>query len=60
MCDGRKFLNTMRHEHVYFFIVSKYGKEEVEEVSVEIANLLEEFPDIDVPNGLPLVWKINH
>ena len=54
--DGRKFLDTMRHEHVCFAIVPKHGKIEVEEVLVEVANLLEEFLDIvsdNVPNGLP-------
>ena len=43
---------------MFFFIIPKDGREEVEEVLVEVANLLEEFLDIvlnDVPNGLPLV-----
>ena len=61
--DGRKFLDTMRHEHVCFAIVSKDGKVEVEELRAEVANLLEEFPDIVLDNvldGLPLVQKISH
>ena len=54
--DGRKFLYTMRHEHMCFAIVPKDGKTEAEEVLVEVADLLEEFPDIvsdNVPSGLP-------
>ena len=61
--DGRKFLDNMRPEHMCFAIVPKDGKEEVEEVLIKVANLLEEFLDIilnNVPDGLPLVWKINH
>ena len=56
--DGKKFLDTMRHEDVCFSIVPKDGKTEVEEVPAEVAELLEEFPDIvsdNVPNGLPPV-----
>ena len=30
--DGRKFLDTMRHEHVFFAIVCKDGKVEVKEL----------------------------
>ena len=61
--DGKKFLDLMRHEDVCFAIVPKDGKTKVEEVPTEVANLLEEFPDIvsdNVPNGLPLVQKISH
>ena len=61
--DGKKFLDSMRCEDVCFAIVPKDGKTEVEEVPLEVADLLEEFPNIvsdNVPNGLPLVWKINH
>ena len=53
---GKKFLDTMRHEYVCFSIVPKDGKEEVEEVPAEVANLLEEFLDIVLDNvldGLP-------
>ena len=60
--DGKNFLDTMRHEDVCFAIVPKDGKEEVEEVPIEVANLLE-FSNIvldNVPNGLPLVQKISH
>ena len=42
-----------------FSIIPKYGKEEVEEVPIEVAELLKKFPD-NVPNGLPPVWKISH
>ena len=41
--DGKRFFDTMRCEHVCFAIVPKDRKEEVEEVSVEVAKLLEEF-----------------
>ena len=61
--DGRKFLDTMRHEHMCFAIIPKEGKEEVEEVPTKVADLLEEFQDIvldNVPDGLSLVWKISH
>ena len=46
-----------------FAIIPKDGKEEVEEVPIEIVDLLEEFLDIvldNVPNGLPPIWKISH
>ena len=46
-----------------FAIIPKDGKEEVEEAPVEVVDLLEEFPNIvsdNVPNGLPLVWKISY
>ena len=61
--DGKEFLKGMKCEHVCFAIIPKDGKEEVEEVFVEVANLLEDFPDIVSDNfldGLPLVWKIIH
>ena len=61
--DGKKFLDTMRHEDVCFAIVPKDGKTDVEEVPTEVAKLLKEFPDIvsdNVPDGLPLVRKISH
>ena len=61
--DGGKFLDNMRCEHMCFDIIPKEGKEEVEEVHVEVADFLEEFPDIvsnNVPDGLPLVRKISH
>ena len=61
--DGRKFLDTMRREHVCFVIVPNDGKVEVEVVPIEVADLLEEFPNIfsnNVPNGLLLVPKICH
>ena len=61
--DGKKFLDTMRHEDVCFAIVPKDGKIEVEEVPAEVAELLKEFPDIvsdNVLDGLPPVRKISH
>ena len=53
----------MKHEHMCFAIISKNSKEEVEEVSVEVANLLEDFLDIvsdNVPDGMPPMMKISH
>ena len=44
--DGRKLLDTMRHEHIHFSIIPKKGKEEVEEVPAEVVELLKEFPDL--------------
>ena len=61
--DGKKFIDIMRHEDVCFAIVPNHGKIGVEEVPVEVAHLLKEFPDIfldNVPNGLPPVQKISH
>ena len=61
--DGRKFLDSLRREHMCFSIIPKDGKGELEEVLIEVANLLEEFQNIlsnNVPNGLPLVQKISH
>ena len=57
--DGKKFLDTMKHEHVCFAIVPKDGKIEVEEVLAKVANLLEEFLD-NVRDGLLLVQKVSH
>ena len=48
---------------MFFSIVPKDGKTKAEEVPIEVADLLEEFPKIvsdNVPNRLPLVWKISH
>ena len=56
--DGRKFLDTIRHEHMCFGIIPKEGKKEVEEVPTKVLDLLEEFLDIvlgNVHDGLPLV-----
>ena len=61
--DGKKFLDTMRHEDVCFEIVSKDGKAKVEEVPAKAAYFLKEFPNIVLDNvldRLPLVWKISH
>ena len=41
--DGRKFFDSMRCEHMRFSTIPKDGKEEVEEVLVEVLDLLEEF-----------------
>ena len=46
-----------------FSIIPKDRKEEVEEVPIQVADLLEEFLDIvfdNVPNILPPMWKISH
>ena len=46
-----------------FAMISKDGKEEVEEVPTKVVDLLEEFQDIfsnNVLDGLPLVQKISH
>lgn len=61
--DGNELLQGMKLEHVCFVVIPKDGKEEVEEVPTEVANLLGEFLDIvldNLPNELPLVRKINH
>ena len=61
--DERKFLDTMRCEHMCFSIILKEGRKELKEVHVEVADLLEEFLAIvsnNVLDGLPLVWKISH
>ena len=53
----------MKHEHMCFFIILKDSKEEVEEVPTEVVDILREFSNIisdNVPDGLPLVRKINH
>ena len=53
----------MKHEYIFFSIIMKDSKEEVEEVPTEVADLLGEFPNIvsnNVLDGLPLVRKINH
>ena len=46
-----------------FAIIPKNGKEEVEEVAIEVADFLEEFPNIvldNVHDGIPPVRKISH
>ena len=61
--DRKQFLHGMSREPMCFAIMPKDGKEEVEEVPTEVADLLEEFPDIisdNVPDGLPPVRKISH
>ena len=61
--DGRKFLDTIRHEHMCFSIIPKDGKEEVEEVPIEVQYVMGEFSDIvstNGPNGLPPMRKISH
>ena len=60
--DGKKFLDTMRHEDVCFSIVPKDGKTKIEEVPAEVVELLKEFPDIvsdNVLDGLSPVQKIS-
>ena len=61
--DGKRFLDTMKCEHVYFSIVPKDGKAKVEDVPTEVVNLLEDFLNIvldNIPNGLPPMQKISH
>ena len=61
--DGKEFLKGMKHEHMCFAIIPKDGKEEVEEVPAEVADMLGEFSDIvldNLPNGLPPMRKIIH
>ena len=61
--DGKEFLKGIKHEHMCFPIIPKDSKEEVEEVSIEVTDMLGEFPNIvldNVPDGLPPVKKISH
>jgi hypothetical protein len=61
--DGRKFLEGIRHDHMYFSLIPRVDKEDTIEVPVEVSNWLLEFQDIiydNVPKGLPLVRKISH
>ena len=61
--DGRRFLDSTRHEYMCLSIISLDGKEEVEEVPTKVVGLLEEFPDTisnNVPDGLPPVLRISH
>ena len=51
--DGRKFLDSMRCKHIFFSIIPKDGKEEVEEVPTKVTNLVEEFPNI-VSDNVPI------
>ena len=56
--DGKGSLKGMQYEHMYFVVIAKDGKEDVEEVPIEVVDLLEEFLDIVLHNildGLPLV-----
>ena len=47
--NERKFLDTMRCEHMCFAIIPNEGKE-VEELPTEVTNLLVEFQDIVLDN----------
>lgn len=61
--DGKKFLEGMRHEHMYFSIIPKDVKEEVEELLAKVVDLLEYFLDIvsyNVLDELSLVKKTSH
>ena len=60
--DGKEFLQGMKCEHMCFSIIPKIGKEEVEEVPTEVADMLGELPDIvstNVTDGLPPMRKIS-
>ncbi|XP_059073607.1 uncharacterized protein LOC131874312 [Cryptomeria japonica] len=59
--DGRKFLEGMKHDHIRFSSIPKVDKEEVEDVSIEVVDMLDEFQDIvsdNVSDGLPPMRKI--
>ena len=61
--DRKEFLKGMKHENMFFSIISKDNKEVVEEVLVEVADMLGDFFDIlsdNVLGGLPPMRKINH
>ena len=61
--DGKEFLKGMKHEHMYFSIIPKDSKEEVEEVLAEVVDMLGNFYDIvsdNVPDGLHPMRKISH
>ena len=47
----------MKREHVYFSIISKDSKEEIEEVCEEVADMI---VSDNVPDGLPPMRKISH
>ena len=44
--DGKYFLKGMKHEHMFFSIIPKDSKEEVEEVLVEVSSIMEYFFNI--------------
>ena len=53
----------MKHEHMFFAIIPKDSKEEVEEVPTKVADMLGELYNIVLDNildGFPPVRKINH
>jgi hypothetical protein len=63
LVDGIKFLEGIRHEHMCFALVPRVDKEDANEVTVEVSNLLLKFQDIfsnNVLEGFPLVRKISH
>ena len=57
--DGNKFLNGVRQKHMCFFIIPEDGRDEVEEVPIEVENLLEVLPD-NVLDGLSTMRNINY
>lgn len=63
LVDSRKFLDGMKHEKFCFVIIYKTNKYVSEEVTTEVANLLQEFQDIVSDNalkGLLSLTKISH
>ena len=61
--DGKEFFKGMKCEHMYFSIIHKDSKEEVEEIPAEVVDMLGYFYDIvldNVPDGLSPVRKISH
>lgn len=63
LVDGWKFPEGIKYEHMCFSLIPKVDKEEVEDVHVEFADLLNELQDIvfdHTPHGLPPMRKISH
>ena len=54
--DGKEFLEGMKHEHMFFSIIPKDSKEEVEELLTKVTHMLGYFSNSaldNVPNGFP-------
>ena len=59
----KELLKCMKCEHVYFAIIPKDSKEEVEEVPTKVLDMLGDFSNIvsdNVSNGLNPMRKISH
>lgn len=46
LVDEITFLEGITHEKMCFYLISKYGKKEVEDLPIEVVSLLDEFKDI--------------